>query len=1412
MPSNKKIQITDAGGTNLLPHTSLDNLQVSKTDNTDITLVTEIGATGSTAALPTEHAVREALNEKQDTLIEGSNVSLHGNTISVPDASTSEKGAVQINTADSNGVSLDVNGGTVKVNAEKASADGFGTVRVNTSASNGVSLEVDGGTVKVNAEKASTDGFGTVKVNTSASNGVSLEVNGGTVKVNAAKASADAFGTVKVNTADSNGVSLEVDGGTVKVNAEKASTDAFGTVKVSTEDSNGVSLEVNGGTVKVNTAIATNTTPGVIAGASDGVKLVNGVAQFDVTTVAKKDGSAPGVLVDVGDGLLVDGGTVSINDAPVKDVLSGLDEGAAINDEVVTPGNLNGALSLGQANDVSCKPYSTGTITYTNPSADASVAFLSGFTCALVNGTTVGYYDTGSHKFPKFAPNRTYLLIADVSGSGTVTPNGGSAITLTGTPQRIAIKITAADNGWISASTSGSMVVANWRQYAVSGMSDEAIEFLASAVTNPDPDSMFRTTALNGVLSRYLIKQNMVAPWMNVITMGDNANLTVAAGSNYKIKYTNDSPHTVSVDTFPNGAYGWDAHVQMFIKGTSGVVFQPPLILMDALTPNSGHNLLVKFRNGQALVYVEDTDAGYIVISATGTTSGTLAYGFTQADTEYIVFGSTVNGLVCDFGTVTPVYGATMSAINLLGNGTDQTSIAGTLAVPSGKTVNLQDLSITGSTINGAGDTVLISARVDDTMDVATTAKFSGVAIVDGTISGAGMVYALDGSTVTSTIPDGSTIGTGIITGLTASSYMATGNAIFENLTISNIVPVGNVGIARPASGKTIVFKNCHIAHAGGDRYMQLTTNGTLELNKCVTTGATDGSRFLYVSTSNCTLKITDSDISATTINGNTCYVAGTTYIHNLGIGASNSTNTIGIVLMDGAVLSVDTISYRGILKGGMTVDGSATIIIAGQTESISGCSFYGPSDTGVLVGNPNETGTITLSAMDLWSADGAIFGSPVDASAVCTVKLSNTTFTAASLITGQPERIQITADTISLSGNTNAENTKILQAPIIVVGDNAAAPSGSATLVNAAGTTSTISGIGTFIDKEGDNDFRPVTSNFNVSNTASSGAGSLLDRLTSASAQATTSSMQQFVGFVSGGTTGVASAAADTAIVSTTIITKDYQPVLGGNYTVSAGGVMTVDQATRTATIASAIMRLVDAAVPGGATLAVSSGGGGGLVIEKVTGNGGTIDLGGTNIVLSSGGTAYASGCTFTNGAAPASGGVMIVSAGASARFVSCVISGNAGTRGALAGAGSYDISGCTITENTYGGYFGAASTNIVSSIVSGNSAYDIRIGGGQVVVSDSQIGYVDAAFNGITLTGMNTVGRIGGSNGSAIISSGAIIDLTGNTNATPIKPGGGITFGANVTVINSAGSSGLLNGGEAGTCTKINNDGTVD
>ena len=1368
MPSNKKIQITDAGGTNLFPRNSLDNIQVSKTDNTDITLVTEIGATGSPAALPTERAVREALNEKQDTLIQGSNVSIRDNTVSVPDASSAEKGAVKINTSDSNGVSL----------------------------------EVDGGTVKVNAEKASTDGFGTVNVNTAASNGVSLEVNGGTVKVN----------------------------------AEKASVDGFGTVKVSTEDSNGVSLEVNGGTVKVNAAIATNDSTGVVAGAADGVTLDQGV-----------------VKANPGDGLLVEDGKVAIDDAPVKDVLAGLDTGVAINDEVVTPGNLTGALSLGQANDVSCGPYSTGTITYTEDDD-----FLKGFTCSLVNGTTVGYYDTGSHKFPKFAPGRTYLLIADVSGSGTITPNGGSAITLSGTPQRISIKITASNNGWISASTSGSMVVANWRQYAVSGMPDETVEFLASAVTNPNPDAMFRTTDLSGVLSRYLIKQNMVAPWMNVITMGDNANLTVSAGSNYKIKYTNDNPHIISVDTFPNNAYGWDAHIQMFIKGTSSIQFQYPLILMDALTPNAGHNLVVKFRNGDALVYVEDTNAGNIVISTTcsnPSVAGELQY-FLQQDPgsgqeSYIIFAPATDDLTCDAGTVSVAYNT-----DILGNGTDKTVITGTYDVASGKTMNLQDLTVSGSTFSGSGTTTVDNVAFNNVTTASGTVKAISLLVPQGsTVSDHGVLTAANGSTISGSGVIDLNSRTTPLANLRASNGGT--NATLAGVTIQNGIGDGYGGVIRAENYATptsvqvtsVTFANNGSSGSGnggaffgrylGSSYfescvfqnnsafrggaMYLTGSHAATLASCTFSGnsttnsgpavcVSDGAR-VHI-TGGCVFGQGDRFEAYGTGAVKQVTIAGSNTFDYVGRTNHSSTYLLDVSVADNAILdfSNNTYSYSILNGTQVTFGGDVTVIKPdGSTIGLDAITFESLQATGKLSGDLVINGPVT----DPWKATNAIFASPLDAAEANTIKLTGTTFTETAK-TLNTNRIQLpAATTVSFSGNTNATDTKILEAPVIVVGDDAAAPSGSATVVNAAGTASTVSGIGTYIDKEGDNDFVPLTSVTSVTSASGTGAGTLAGAFGDENRWA---KLQNDL-------TATATFVADTTVVDN-IVTAEYEPIIGGTYRINSGGTMTVDEATKTTFFSFRSPDFKSTVIPKGATVQLDHSNGNINMFCSGVSGGGILNCNGGNF-----GSAYevnVSGMTITGCYNSTGGGVALINR-AGSLIEACVISGNsAGARG-----GAFNIAtdcpttfkNCIITGNT-GGYTNGpggiaayADTTISNCVLSGNISNpnrDLYIGGGTTTVIGGIIGNAILVGGSMTLSSNCCIDSItyynSTSSGSVAIASGATLDLTGNTNATPINPGGGITFGANVTVINSAGSSVLLNGGEAGSCTKINNDGTIN
>ena len=977
----------------------------------------------------------------------------------------------------------------------------------------------------------------------------------------------------------------------------------------------------------------------VILGATNGVMISDGIAQFDVTTAPVRGGTTTGVLVDVSDGLLVNGGTASIDDASVQDTLSGIVAGstASINDEVVTPGSLRGALSIGQAVDVSCKPYNnSGSISCTNDD------FLQGFTCSMVSGTTVGFYDASTHTFPKFAEDLVYLFIADVSGSGTITPNGGSAVTLSGTPQRIAMKVTAKDTGYFSASSTATVNVANWRQYEVTALTDEAMDHLASL---PTPDAFFRSTSTSSVVNKYLIKQDMVCPWIKTIAMPDNSALTVAAGLSYRIKYTNDNAHLVTVDTIPADAYGWDAHIQMFVKGASSVQFRPPLILMDALTPNAGHNLSVKFRNGQALVYVDDLNAGYIVVSPTGSADGTLAYGLTMtpdnaADDKYIIFGSTVNSLVCDFGTVTAVYGAQSTAINAIGNGMDQTTITGTLTIPAGKYVNLQDLTITGSTVDTTGNSSWLRM---------TNVKFTGYnkfvpyrCVFDGCVIPTGStVYSnpLNGNIYNGLTVNGVLLTSGSQAGLT---IYGDGNGLIRPYSDAAGIRFSRVNhdAVVAVSGVTITG---FTAGSGGGFFI---AGGELRLTDCVVAGNrggndnypgdisfnTDpdnrGTAFITASTIGAigaptgygSLYVTDSVIDKGTFYRSTVTAefSGTNKIITW-FKETGTPNPMVLTVTDHSVLDL---SSSGSYLCVSTMNLGCSIVLNGadgRTARLDNCTITG--------GTINSGCTLIfteLKAVDTaagtWTAENLTLKGPVKADNVRTVKLSGNTFSGASKIAGPPARIQLPAAASaknSFEGNTNSASTPVLQAAVIVAGDNAASPSGSAFVVISAGSTSSYSGIGTCINRNGSNDFTAISNVKSV--TVSSGASTVASSLAGALALTTSSGGVNRWVKLANNLTASATMTSGITVADKRIITAEYEPVLAGNFSFSSGAVVTVDEATRTTTIASAAMVMSNVELPSGATVRVS---GGSLAIDCVNGAGGTIELAGSNAFRMTSGT----------------------------------------------------------------------------------------------------------------------------------------------------------------------------------------------
>ena len=283
---------------------------------------------------------------------------------------------------------------------------------------------------------------------------------------------------------------------------------------------------------------------------------------------------------------------------------------------------------------------------------------------------------------------------------------------------------------------------------------------------------------------------------------------------------------------------------------------------------------------------------------------------------------------------------------------------------------------------------------------------------------------------------------------------------------------------------------------------------------------------------------------------------------------------------------------------------------------------------------------------------------------------------------------------------------------------------------------------------------------------------------------------------------------------------------VVGNGYsdTVLTGGISCTNKTTvanlslQNVTVAGGTLTLGDAFIPSGSTVAVS---GGGLAVEKVTGAGSesVIDLGGTNINISRGGSAYASGATFSAGSTTSNGGAVYVDSSGSGNFVNCQFLGN----------------NAPLADGSGGGLYVGTSANVTlgGCIFSGNVAYrgqDVSVNGGNVTASNCTFydtnwlrgGEMTVVGGTLTRTYIQNTGNLvlsdgvtvgvvasAGSNpGTVTLASGAILDLTGNTNPTPIAPGGGIVFeSGGATVYPSAGSASaaFITGG---TFASISND----
>lgn len=644
-------------------------------------------------------------------------------------------------------------------------------------------------------------------------------------------------------------------------------------------------------------------------------------------------GGSGGTSYIAGGGLNLAGGTFSLATADVQDVLNGTQTV-----EAVDVSALRGALTAGQAVDVTSKP----------DDFDEHVAAGTYKATFLWNRD----YTLGFASFPKYANGLKYLLIADVqatedgatvAGGGTWLSGGNSAIPLpNGTYTRIAMLFDSASACVLTFSGTDPFVK-NLREYEVTACSNEAIAYIA-ALNNPDTFQDY-----------YLVKRDMVSPWTYIIDMGESPATTVAAGLAYQIKAMTGS-HIITVDTCPDGYVGRETFVRIFVGQTGNVVVQHPLQLATPLVANAINNCHISYRDGSAVLTVDDTVGGYVVDAASGTTAGTLYYGLTDSATEFISIPGAFDGIPVAIGGASVTTSGTAQKY-VVGNGIANTLISGNLNAGTGKlnlsNIALSDVGITGGTMkipNG----VVVSGTV--TVSSGASVIFNGGAVASGAtvamsggglaiekVSGNGGVIDLGWSSVTvssgvtasasgCTFSGGSASYLGGAFCVSSGGYLLASGCTFDGNQAQQGV-IGGLVASADLYGCTFNGNN-----GGGGTIV--CSGGSLRVESCVFSGNNNRNAVTLRMSATATLKgNTFASTEGVFLNhaGTTLAIEGSNAFVNI-ISGSGS-----VIVSSGATLNLTSNTNATPIApgGGVIVDGGCTVInSAGASVSIAGGTY----------------------------------------------------------------------------------------------------------------------------------------------------------------------------------------------------------------------------------------------------------------------------------------------------------------------------------------------------------------------------------------------------------------------------------------------------------------------------------------
>ena len=282
------------------------------------------------------------------------------------------------------------------------------------------------------------------------------------------------------------------------------------------------------------------------------------------------------------------------------------------------------------------------------------------------------------------------------------------------------------------------------------------------------------------------------------------SSVTLQAGHAYKV-YATSSAITLNTEEVPANQYGQEGHLEVFVSGTGYVVTGSNVVLANALEPDAVNNCTVRFHDGMAIISVEDHVAGYIVVSASGTSSGSLYYGLATATNEYISIDASLNGQTLDLSGATTYAGEK----HVVGTGYTQTIVSGGIVctnkttfsnlsmdgvVVSSGTMTLGDVFIgSGSTVSIGNGGLLIE-------------KVSGE---EGTIDlgGQGVVFSSgygNGAKINGVTVSGGETALRFLVGVGASECVISGCTLTKNIESGGLVSAAGGAIQAMYTGTKV--------------------------------------------------------------------------------------------------------------------------------------------------------------------------------------------------------------------------------------------------------------------------------------------------------------------------------------------------------------------------------------------------------------------------------------------------------------------------------------------------------------------------------------------------------------------------------------------------------------------------------